>query len=419
MGREPAVVVSAAVAEAIARPRVAEARHEHDVGHHRRPARRGNAAFVAHCRRGAVPRAVVHLAPRFLRVGKREINGIEISVAKAGERCVKFGSKRPIQAQSLGLQFRQHVTQMPGQRGLRGVPRRRREQIAQPVQPFAQLAAGGRCGVGGRRERHSRQEASRLKTCSSVYGRVLRRLALLVGCALVIPSCAYAQATSDPVVDAREAFRKKDKSRLAADRAAALAAQHPLAMWADYWDLSNRIAEVSQDEVDAFYKRWSGSYVEDRLRNDWLLELGHRHDWAGFSADYPRFRMNDDREVTCYAVLTRHLDGKDVRDAARAAWFAQRDADEGCALLAATLLDAKVIGTADAWRKTRLSMDAGRVRAARQASALVSLNAATQVQELADSPARFLTRKATAGGGRLNAELTTLALMRMAGNDPD
>ncbi|MFL6661756.1 MAG: transglycosylase SLT domain-containing protein [Rhizobacter sp.] len=248
---------------------------------------------------------------------------------------------------------------------------------------------------------------------------MLRRLALLVGCALVIPSCAYAQATSDPVVDAREAFRKKDKSRLAADRAAALAAQHPLAMWADYWDLSNRIAEVSQDEVDAFYKRWSGSYVEDRLRNDWLLELGHRHDWAGFSADYPRFRMNDDREVTCYAVLTRHLDGKDVRDAARAAWFAQRDADEGCALLAATLLDAKAIGTADAWRKTRLSMDAGRVRAARQASALVSLNAATQVQELADSPARFLTRKATAGGGRLNAELTTLALMRMASNDPD
>ena len=50
--------------------------------------------------------------------------------------------------------------------------------------------------------------------------------------------------------------------------------------------------------------RWSGSYVEDRLRNDWLLELGKRRDWANFTREFPRFRMNDDREVTCYAILS-------------------------------------------------------------------------------------------------------------------
>jgi soluble lytic murein transglycosylase len=229
---------------------------------------------------------------------------------------------------------------------------------------------------------------------------------------------AQAQPGADPVVEAREAYRKKDRNRLAAWRAAALAAQHPLAMWADYWELTNRLAEVAQSDLDAFYQRWPGTYVEDRLRNDWLLELGHRRDWANFAAEYPRFRMNDDREVTCYALLTQHQDGRDVRDAARAAWFAQREADEGCALLAATLVDAKVFTPADVWRKTRLAIDAGRVRVARQASALVSLVAASQVQELADSPAKFLTRKASAGN-RINAEVATLALMRMASNDPE
>jgi soluble lytic murein transglycosylase len=231
---------------------------------------------------------------------------------------------------------------------------------------------------------------------------------------------AYAQQPSpDPIADAREAFRKKDRNRLAADRAVAISSQHPLAMWADYWELGNRLSEATQPELDAFFARWANAYVEDRLRNDWLLELGQRRDWVNFSANFPRFRMNDDREVTCYALLTNHLAGRDIADAARAAWFAQRDADDGCNLLAATLLDAKVFDSADVWRKTRLSIDAGRLRAARQASSLISLSTATLVQDLSENPARFLTRKANAAGGRANAEIATLALMRMAANDPD
>ncbi|HJV62061.1 MAG TPA: transglycosylase SLT domain-containing protein [Albitalea sp.] len=263
-----------------------------------------------------------------------------------------------------------------------------------------------------------------MKTCSSVYGRTRAPwgrgvlMALALAGAFTSRPVAHAQTGDDTIVDAREALRKKDRNALAADRALAIANQHPLAMWVDYWELSNRLAEVSQPEIDAFYARWPDTYVEDRLRNDWLLELGRRRDWAHFSADFPRFRMNDDREVTCYALLTEHLGGKDVHDAARAAWFAQREPDDGCALLAATLVDAKQLTSEDIWRKTRLAMDAGRPRTARQAAALIGLSTATVVQDLADSPARYLTRKASVGG-RASAELATLALMRMASNDPD
>ncbi|MFT3666809.1 transglycosylase SLT domain-containing protein [Piscinibacter sp.] len=247
------------------------------------------------------------------------------------------------------------------------------------------------------------------------YGRGV--LAVLV-LAFTLPLSASAAPGDGAIVEAREALRKKDRQALVVARAAALAAGHPLAQWADYFELNNRLPEAQQAELDAFYARWPGSYVEDRLRNDWLLELGKRRDWANFAVEYPRFRMNDDREVRCYALLLDHQAGKDVKDEALAAWLAQRDADDGCALLATALFDAKKIGSAELWRKARFAIDANRPRAARQAVALLGTDTAARLGELLDNPARFLARSGAATP-RPAAELATLALMRLAANDPD
>ncbi|MEQ1804797.1 MAG: transglycosylase SLT domain-containing protein [Burkholderiaceae bacterium] len=227
-----------------------------------------------------------------------------------------------------------------------------------------------------------------------------------------------AQPGDNTIVDAREALRKKDRTKLVAARSAAAAQQHPLAMWVDYWELSERLGEARQEELNAFYARWPGTYVEDRLRNDWLLELGRRRDWANFAAEMPRFRMNDDREVTCYSLLAEHASGKDVRDKALANWFEQRDTDDGCAMLAATLYDAKRITPAEVWRKVRLAIEYNRPRAARQAAVMISVAAASQVQELSDNAARYLSRR-TSATARLDAEFAALALMRMATADAD
>jgi soluble lytic murein transglycosylase len=187
------------------------------------------------------------------------------------------------------------------------------------------------------------------------------------------------------VVDARDALRRRDRDALAATRAAANAAQHPLAMWVEYWELQNRLVSAQQDDLDAFYARWPDTYVEDRLRNDWLLELGRRRDWRHFAIDQARFRMNDDREVACYALLVDHLDGKDVHDAARAAWYAQRDSDDGCAQLAAALFAAQVFTREDVWRKARLALDVGRPRPAQQAAAILGPEIAKAFGEALDA----------------------------------
>jgi soluble lytic murein transglycosylase len=245
-----------------------------------------------------------------------------------------------------------------------------------------------------------------------------------LGCVLAVVALALsngeaqaqAQADDQRVIDAREALGKKDVVKLAASRDAT--SRHALAQWVDYWELSSRLDGASVEEVEAFYARWPGTYVEDRLRNDWLLELGKRRDWANFARDYPRFRMNDDREVSCYALLTQHLDGKDVRDAARTAWFEQRDADAGCNLLASTLFAVGQLGEADAWQEARLSVQANRLGAARAAAALIGPDIAAAVSDLMKNPQQALKRGITAREG-VSVELATLALLRLARNEPE
>ena len=55
-------------------------------------------------------------------------------------------------------------------------------------------------------------------------------------------------------------------------------------------------------------KRYAGTYQEDRLRNDWLLLLGQRRDWSQFAEQHPSYRMSDDKEVRCYALLIDTLE---------------------------------------------------------------------------------------------------------------
>jgi soluble lytic murein transglycosylase len=237
---------------------------------------------------------------------------------------------------------------------------------------------------------------------------------------------APAASATDPVLEARDALRRRDAARLLALRDQSAAQAHPLASWVDYWELNNRLAQAQQSELDAFYARWPGSYVEDRLRNDWLLELGKRRDWVNVALEFPRFRMNDDREVTCYALVAEHLESQHAGRAstpafkARAleAWHAQRDLDDGCQVLATTLVDAKVFSAEDAWRRARLMAEANRPRAVKAAAALAAPVLAAQVASAIDKPALYLSLGATVSG-RAQAEVTSLALIRMAANEPE
>lgn len=248
----------------------------------------------------------------------------------------------------------------------------------------------------------------------------IRRVARHVALALLTATTALghtAFAADDSVItNARDAWRAGDKSRLATAKSDAVG--HPLALWVDYWELNARLTRANADEVDAFFARWPDTYVEDRLRNDWLLELGRRRDWGQFSKVWPRYRMRDDREVACYALLARHMSGENVKDAARQAWLDQREADDGCALLGTTLRQAKLLSTADVWRKLRGAVEGNRVRQSKQVAGLLSDDAAAAVVEILENPSKALAkhkRAWTVSTGNMQA----LALIRLASSDPE
>jgi len=225
---------------------------------------------------------------------------------------------------------------------------------------------------------------------------------------------ASSLASDALVVAARDAWSKGDAARLASLRDQLVRNGHPLALWADYWAMNQRLQSATPADVEQFYARWSGSYVEDRLRNDWLLVAGKRRDWQSVRRDYPRFRMNDDPEVTCYAILAEHAEGRDVRGRALDAWLAQRDADDGCQHLARTLRSAGVLSERDVWRKVRLATEQGRSGAARAALSLLG-NVPGASTPWWSSPTRTLARPpATRSADSLDA----LAVARLAASDP-
>ncbi|MFZ2651933.1 MAG: lytic transglycosylase domain-containing protein, partial [Burkholderiaceae bacterium] len=261
-----------------------------------------------------------------------------------------------------------------------------------------------------------------LRSCAAAraLGAVLFS-AGFAGLALVSAAQSAVPAANDPIVKARAAYQHRDRASLAALRKSTAAAAHPLAMWVDYWELSLRLRQASQADLEAFYARWPDTAVEQRLRRDWIVERGKRGDTSVLALELPRLRAADERdrdrernrEVECYALLQRHAAGQDVAAGARELWFAQREADHGCALLAATLVRAGRLTREDVWARARLAAEQGRRYVAQHAIALLGSLKMDRVRQAFLQPTRFLARR-IANPTPDEAELTALAIVRLA-----
>jgi len=254
------------------------------------------------------------------------------------------------------------------------------------------------------------------------FSTILTSFALASACVFSPGNAAVAQSretakVDETILEMNDAFKKGDRKRLTL-----LLPQvrgHALEPWGAYWELRARLDEASAQDIQNFLYRFSGTYQEDRLRNDWLLMLGQRRDWGTFMAEYPKFRMNDDRSVRCYALLTDYNSGDlDVAGRVEEFWLAQRDAEEGCAAAADQQLKAGKLKPHTAWLRARLGMENDRLRIATQAIGLLNPDWAVTVGTIYANPARYLDDKFTALRPRTK-ELVTLALIRLAVADPE
>ena len=234
------------------------------------------------------------------------------------------------------------------------------------------------------------------------------------------PASAQTNTNDDVLVQMKQAFQRGDKARLTA--LLPQARGHALEPWAAYWELKARLQEAAPNEVQDFYARYPGTYQEDRLRNDWLLLLGQRRDWDGFAANVAGYRMGDDAQVRCYAVLVDTLRSGTATqaqaDEVRRNWFSQKEADDGCLTAADRMVAARLMSTNDAWKKARLAIEANRPQAARGAVTIAAPDALPLFEELNASSAKFLVGRAFVAA-KSRKELVVLALIKVAIADPD
>ena len=120
-------------------------------------------------------------------------------------------------------------------------------------------------------------------------------------------------------LELREASKNNDANK-AKDLGQKLS-NYDIADYVTYFQIKPRLFDKSgapraettaDDSVDQFLKKYAGTALADRLRNDWLLVLGKRKDWPAFDREYAQFVLDDDTQVKCYALQSRVAKGESV-----------------------------------------------------------------------------------------------------------
>ena len=218
------------------------------------------------------------------------------------------------------------------------------------------------------------------------------------------------------VLDMAQAFKLGDRKQLT--QLLPQAKGSLLEPWAAYWEMALRLDQADKAEIESMLARYAGSYQEDRLRAEWLLQLGRNRDWATFRAQLPLYRMADDRSIQCYALWSDYLSsGADVAKQLQELWLAQREPDEACADAAQELIKARNMPAQAAWLRARLGMENDRLKVTTQAVATLDSKWVKTVTAIYQSPASYLNDKLTALRPQTR-EFVSLALIRLAYLEP-
>ena len=187
---------------------------------------------------------------------------------------------------------------------------------------------------------------------------------LLLALPLLSAQFAFAAAaTDDRLLAARDAARVGDRAKL--ERIALELQGHELESYVEYWRLLPDLGMADPATIKAFLTRYEGSYIAEKMRGDWLKQLGKKQQWAQFDAEFPSL-VQPDQELSCYALQSRRLRGDaSMLDDAMPLWLNLIEPPEACyPVLEALILDKRVL-TDGVWARIRRQFEATRSAAGR------------------------------------------------------
>ncbi len=241
---------------------------------------------------------------------------------------------------------------------------------------------------------------------------------------LVFPWFALAAAgalTADErFLAARDAAHAGDRARL--ERIATELKGYELESYLEYWQLQPTLDSADPATIKAFLARNEKSYLAERLRAEWLKQLGKRGQWADFDAEYPAL-VQADQELACYALQRRYAQGDSgVLDEAMALWLRLMEPPDSCyPLLEALIIEKRVLADG-VWERIRRLFEANKLAVARYTMNYLPASqtpSAAVASAVIDKPLPWLVKlPGNLAGSRMNRELAALAISRIARNDP-
>jgi soluble lytic murein transglycosylase len=198
---------------------------------------------------------------------------------------------------------------------------------------------------------------------------------MVTACATADLACAQDTASDNRKADdafllLRDSVRRDDASK--AEFYAGQLTSYAIPSYVDYYRLKSHFKDASNAEVYDFLKRYEGSAIADRLRNDWLLELGRKREWSTFDEQFPLFVLQDDTQVKCYNLLSRLSKGQNVAADARALLVFPPYYGEACGSLIASLYQGGQFKDDDVWTQVRLAGETNATGPARRAIMLLN-----------------------------------------------
>lgn len=186
----------------------------------------------------------------------------------------------------------------------------------------------------------------------------LRQVWLYVLFTLFTCGSAVAADGDEVFLRARQAYAAGDMIRFEKS-AAQLTPAYPLFPYLAYWRLQKGSTLANDDQVTDFLVTYPETWLAERVRADWLKQLGRREMWPAYLAEYPRL-LRPDIAHQCYAHRAQLAAGdRSQLKLAIGLWFSGRDQPSVCEVLFAQLIREEFINQEDIWRRFRLALEAG------------------------------------------------------------
>ncbi len=226
-----------------------------------------------------------------------------------------------------------------------------------------------------------------------------------------------AQAQDATYLSAREALQKGQLNKV--EQLYPQLRQHELAPYVESWLLRPQL-NTDVPEIRAFLKKYEGERPAELLRADWIRAQAKQGNWA-LVAQQGALMLQPEPDVQCYSLLPRVNNGDGAaKELGRTLWMTGTDSPEACQLLFDALWANGDLKASDGWLRARRQVATNKLNLARQTLSVMRVNAndaAGGLDAVLSKPIIYLERVGTPTD-ETQKELVTLALVRMARNEP-